>query len=259
MADFKTAIAGELVVEIFEDRKELGKRAARLAAEKINELLKEKEEIGIIFAAADSQHDFLVELVQLDIPWTRIHAFHMDEYIGLPADSDKTFGRFLGERIFDLVPFKQVHLLNSTPEDLSAECSRYGALLDQYKPDLVFFGIGENTHLAFNDPHVANFDDDAKVKVVHIDDRSRQQQVNEGCFDTIDEVPTMAFTLTIPALLAANFGYCMVPGIRKAEAVFHTFYSDISEAHPSTILRTLPTARLFLDRDSASRLGKVPT
>jgi glucosamine-6-phosphate deaminase len=138
--------------------------------------------------------------------------------------------------------------------DLEGECRRYGELLMRYPVDVVFMGIGENTHIAFNDPHVARFDDPRIVKVVDLDEACRQQQVNDGCFKTLGDVPRNALTLTIPALMKADHIFCMVPGKTKAQAVYHTLNSEISERFPSTILRTHPSAILFIDKDSASLL-----
>src|SRR5690606_18170157 len=244
-----------LRVARFDDRRSMGKAAAQAVAMKIQELLKQRESIHIVFAAAPSQNEFLEALTaQGGIPWERIHAFHMDEYIGLPPEAPQRFGRFLNERLFAKVPFSSVNYLKGDALDIATECKRYEELLRRYPTDIVCMGIGENCHIAFNDPHVADFDDKAWVKVVDLDLACRQQQVNDGCFDRLDQVPTHALTLTIPAPMAAPFIFCMVPGLNKAKAVKHTLTSEISPAYPSTVLRRHPAALLFLGTDSTSLL-----
>lgn len=241
----------QLKVNVYENRQEMGKAAAEMAATTIRELLKEQPVVNMIFAAASSQQEFLEALIQQDIDWQRIQAFHMDEYIGLPKDSPQLFSVFLKKRIFDKVPFRQVFYIDGQAKDVAAECARYTALLEQYPVDITCMGIGENSHLAFNDPHVADFNDNYLVKVVDLDEACKQQQVNEGCFNTVEEIPVDAFTLTIPALLNVRYIFCMVPGHSKAQAVYHTLNDKISPQYPSTILRRHANAVLFLDKDSA--------
>ena len=205
----------------------------------------------MVFAAAPSQNEVLRALGEMKVEWNRVIAFHMDEYLGLGADAPQGFGNFLRDRLFSMAPFKAVHYLNGQAADPLAECRRYTHLLERHPPDIVVLGIGENTHLAFNDPHVALFDDPLTVKVVELDADCRAQQVNDGCFAKIGEVPTHALTLTIPALMRAGVVFGIVPGRRKAEAVRHTLNSGISERYPSTILRRHAQAILYLDKDSA--------
>lgn len=250
--------ADQLEVKILENRQLMGELAARTVAEKIRELLHSKEEINIIFASAPSQNEFLTGLLEeKDIDWKRVNAFHMDEYADLPGDAPQSFGYFLKVRLFDKIPLKSIHYLNGNAADLDAECSRYATLLTQYPTDIVCLGIGENCHLAFNDPHVAFFEDPLIVKQVELDLACRQQQVNDGCFDTLDLVPTNALTVTIPALLKSGFAFCIVPGEKKADAIYHTIEDDIQELYPSTILRTHPNAVLFIDKASAGRLEQT--
>jgi glucosamine-6-phosphate deaminase len=248
----KEIIADKLKVRIYQNRNQMGSEAAKMAASDIARLLAEKDEVNIIFAAAASQNEFLEALLKEDVDWARVNAFHMDEYIGLQEGAPQSFGVFLKNRIFDKAPFKHVYLLQGHVADIEAECKRYMALLEQYPVDITFMGIGENTHLAFNDPHVANFDDTYLVKVVDLDEACKQQQVNEDCFDDIAEVPPYALTLTIPALLKAEYIFCIVPGTSKAQAVYHTIMDGISEQYPSTILRKHSNAVLFLERESAA-------
>jgi len=245
----------KLKTQIYSTRREMGFAAAREAAEVICALQKYKAEVNIIFAAAPSQNEFLEALCAgKDINWQGINAFHMDEYVGLPDDAPQRFGNFLKERIFGKLPFRTVNYLdgNQQPE---LECLRYTALLKKHPIDLVLMGIGENGHIAFNDPHVARFDDSEWVKVVDLDEICRMQQVNDGCFATIDQVPTHALTLTVPALMSGRFLFCMVPAKSKAWAVYHTIHDPVSEAIPATCLRKHISAVLYLDADSASMLS----
>jgi glucosamine-6-phosphate deaminase len=245
-----------LEVKIFHTRKEMGKEAAANVSDTIRKLLNEKEEINMIFAAAPSQSDFMKELVaNKQIRWEKINAFHMDEYIGLEKNAPQGFGNFLRERLFDKASFKSVHYINGQAENPSAECERYAGLLRQYPVDIVCLGIGENGHIAFNDPPVADFNDPRRVKVVELDMACRQQQVNEKLFSSIEMVPTHAVTVTIPALLKAKYMFCMVPAGNKAEAVYHTLNDGISEKCPASILRTKEDAILYLDKESASLLN----
>lgn len=242
----------ELIVKLFHTRTEMGIKAAREVSSQIQELLNKKKEINIIFAAAPSQNDFLYALIKDPaIEWTRINAFQMDEYIGLTQDAPQGFGNFLKEKLFSQVPFKTIHYINGQATDLKQECNRYAALLEKHPTDIVCLGIGENGHIAFNDPHVANFNDPALVKVVDLDTRCREQQVHDGCFETLQDVPVLAFTLTIPALTAATYMYCIVPATTKAQAVLQTIKGDIGEKCPATILRKKKGCVLYLDAQSA--------
>jgi glucosamine-6-phosphate deaminase len=244
----------KLNVKIYRGRPELGAAAAEILTLKISELLKDREYINIIFASAPSQNEFLAELLNKKIEWNRINAFHMDEYVGLHPDAPQGFGNFLKDRLFSKVNCREVHYLNGNAANIQEECRRYSDLLIKYPTDIVCLGIGENTHLAFNDPHVADFNDPEIVKVVDLDQDCRTQQVNDGCFATIDDVPTHALTITMPALFKSTFAYAIVPGKFKANAIYHTINSDISELYPSTILRKHDHAVLFIDEDSASKL-----
>jgi glucosamine-6-phosphate deaminase len=244
----------KLKVRIFETRSLMGIAAAEALSQRIRELLETKEFVNIIFAAAPSQNEFLAELKGKDVDWNRINAFHMDEYVGLNRDAPQGFGNFLKERLFEKVPLREVHYLNGNATDLEQECKRYAELLDKNPTDIVCLGIGENTHLAFNDPHVADFNDPKIVKLVDLDEKCRLQQVNDGCFSTLDEVPTHALTITIPALFKADYAYAVVPGELKANAIYHTLNSKMDENYPSTILRKHKNAVLFIDEGSATRI-----
>lgn len=239
-------------VNVYDTRKEMGVNAAKDCAECIKEMLGHKDELNMIFAAAPSQNEFLEALAaDKSIDFSRINAFHMDEYIGLRKGAPQGFGEFLRTRIFGLVGFKSVNYINASAADAEAECERYGKLLKEYQADIVCMGIGENGHIAFNDPHVAEFDDKKIVKVVELDEVCRMQQVNDGCFATIDDVPKKAVTLTIPTLAAAQHHFCIVPAKTKAEAVKRTIKGEITEKCPATILRLCGDARVYLDGDSS--------
>lgn len=253
MAIIKQGRVDKLVYLAFETRAEMGEYAAKEAAKEINRQIAEKGTINMIFAAAPSQNDFLASLIKDEtIDWSKINAFHMDEYIGLAADAPQGFGNFLKNAIFGKVPFKSVNYIDCTAPDPEAECERYSALLKANKCDVIIMGIGENGHIAFNDPHVADFNDEKVVKVVSLDETCRMQQVNDGCFATIDDVPKFALTLTIPTLVAAESVFCIVPVKTKANAVKNTVLGEIGEACPATILRRHNNATLYLDADSAS-------
>ncbi|HZQ10017.1 MAG TPA: glucosamine-6-phosphate deaminase [Anaerolineae bacterium] len=241
-----------LHVQVYSTRALMGRAAARDVAAKIRELIAGRSELAMIFAAAPSQNEFLAELSTLDgIPWQRITAFHMDEYVGLSSEHPQSFGSFLRERIFGRVPFGTVHYLNGDAPDPAAECERYASLLRAMPPDIVCLGIGENGHIAFNDPDVADFDDPLLVKLVDLDERSRVQQVHDGCFPTLEQVPKQALTLTIPALTMAPWMFCVVPGPTKTAAVKATLLGPITEECPATVLRMHPGATLYLDRAAA--------
>ncbi|MBR6740139.1 MAG: glucosamine-6-phosphate deaminase [Clostridia bacterium] len=243
-----------LTVKIMPTRDEMGKIAAEDIRNKIISLLSKKDELNMIFAAAPSQNDVLAHLTAYrDIDWSRINAFHMDEYIGL-SDRSKSFGAYLNEHIFGKVPFKSVNYIDSSSTDYEGECERYAALLRQNPTDIVVMGIGENGHIAFNDPWIADFNDPKAVKVVPLDEVCRTQQVNDGCFASVELVPTHAITLTCPTLASGGALFCIVPAGTKAEAVKHTLNDEISEECPATILRRHSQAVLYLDADSSALL-----
>lgn len=251
----KTIVSDRLRVEIYDSRDEMGAHAGKRAADILRKLLCEQEEVNVIFAAAPSQNETLEALKgEPNIDWERVNAFHMDEYVGLPADAPQGFGNFLRERIFSHLPFKSVNYIDCEAVDTDVECARYTALLQQHPVDLVLLGIGENGHIAFNDPHVADFDDPHTVKCVDLDDVCRNQQVNDGCFQSIDEVPKCALTLTVPTLLAARHMVCTVPAKTKAWAVGRTVNGEIGTACPATAMRLHPDAVMFCDADSGREL-----
>jgi len=245
----------KLQVYITESREEMGRISGQDIASQIKILLQEKEEINIMFGAAPSQNEVLAELVRdTEIDWSRITGFHMDEYIGLSADAPQGFGNFLRERIFGKLPFHQVYYIDPTAEDPEKEAGRYEKILQEHPMDICVLGVGENGHVAFNDPAEARFDDERLVKIVHLDDKCRQQQVNDGCFATIDDVPKTALTVTIPGLLRAKAMFCVVPTSNKAAAIKTMLTNEISTACPASVLRTKDGSRLYLDPNAAEQL-----
>ncbi|MBQ8815706.1 MAG: glucosamine-6-phosphate deaminase [Lachnospiraceae bacterium] len=251
----KTLTVDKLQVKIMPNRTEMGEVAAADIHAKIKELLAVKEEINIIFAAAPSQNDVLQSLVDSDIEWNRVNAFHMDEYIGLDKSAPQGFGNFLNEHIFGKAPFKSVNYIDCEAADPEQECERYAKLLEENPADIIIMGIGENGHIAFNDPWVADFKDTKKVKTVLLDEVCRQQQVNDGCFKELSQVPKQAITLTCPVFNEAPQLFCIVPAPTKAQAVKRTLCGAINEECPATILREHEAAVLYLDADSSALLG----
>jgi len=244
----------KLKVFVYQNRQVMGQSAAIFTSELIKTMFVKVESINMAFAAAPSQNEFLDSLANLPgIEWNRIRAFHLDEYLGLPSEAPQRFSRYLYERIFSRVPFMEVHYLNpgnkKTPEEV---CAYYRRLLDAYPLHIACIGIGENGHIAFNDPPVADFQDPCKVKVVRLDETCRRQQVHDGCFATLEEVPTHAITLTIPAIMEAEAIVCVVPGKRKAAAVKKALEGPITTECPASILRKHPNVTFFLDLESAS-------
>lgn len=244
-----------LQVYVFESRVEMGIAAYECYKKHIMQL-SGNDTIRAIFAAAHSQSDFYEALVNdSEIDFNKIDAFHMDEYMGLGKDAPQNFGNFLKREIFSKKPFHQINYVQSDATDISAECARYEKLLKEAPLDIVSLGIGENGHLAFNDPHEAKFDDLKWVKETSLDDVSRQQQVNDGEFAHIDQVPKKALTLTIPALMSCKYVVGIVPTNRKAQAVYNALYGPIDEKCPASILRTHQNASLFIDSDAAELLN----
>jgi glucosamine-6-phosphate deaminase len=244
-----------LDVLVYETRALAGHAAARAVAESISACQSKAGRANVVFAAAPSQDELLARLVgDKAVDWSRVTAFHMDEYLGVHADHPASFRRYLQEHLFRLVGMSadQLRLIpgEQTARPLQT-CLDYEDRLKSEPPDIVCAGIGENGHLAFNDPPVADFLDPVLVKVVRLDAICRTQQLNDGCFGQLTDVPTHAYTMTIPALLAAPVVTVVVPGSRKANAVLGTLRGPINESCPATALRQHKGARLYLDRDSA--------
>lgn len=250
-----SSLAGNLRILKFSDRKSMGDQAGKDAGEAIRKAIREKGEARVIFAAAPSQDDTLATLIREgEIDWTKVVALHMDEYIGLPLDSSARFSCYLKDHCFDHLPFKQIFLLDEGDGSMNPDqlCERYNRIIREKPVDVVCMGIGENGHIAFNDPPVADFNDPKVVKIVDLDDACRMQQVHDGCFPTFDDVPKQAITLTVPTLMSGGTLICTVPGQRKKDAVFKTVHSPISTECPATILRNHPNATMYLDAESGN-------
>mgnify|MGYP001145374019 CR=1 FL=1 len=244
-----------LKVEAYEDRGQAGGAAALAVAEAIAARQAEAGKANVVFAAAPSQNELLAGLVaDPSIDWSRVAAFHMDEYLGISPKHPASFRRYLQEHLFGLVDIPDLHLIPGEAERPPAACLAYDEILRRNPTDVVCAGIGENGHLAFNDPPVADFIDPLLVKVVRLDRACREQQVHDGCFPQLSDVPTHAYTLTVPALLRAAALAVVVPGARKADAVLATLRGPISESCPASALRRHPGATLYLDRESARRV-----
>ncbi len=247
-----------LAVSIFANRQDMGAAAAAYVADYLRRLQSERDEIRIVVGSAPSQDEFFEHLTSPAnfeaVDWSRVVVFHMDEYVGLPADHPQSFREYQREHFTSKVTVKEFHAILGEATDLDAECRRLTDLLTQRPIDLVCLGIGENGHLAFNDPP-ADFDDLEWVKVVALDATCRQQQVNDGCFPSISEVPKHAITLTLKVFQNAAKLSGVVPGPTKTHAAAATIDGPISEDCPATLMRSHPDARLFLDQDSASSLS----
>jgi len=240
----------QLDVKVFPNRRQMGDVAAEDVAKRMKQVLSKQEEIRMVFAAAPSQNEFLQALATTPgIDWSRVIAFHMDEYIGLSFESPQRFSHFLQDRLFNSVRPRHVNLIDCS-STVDVECARYGKLLTEAPIDIICLGIGENGHIAFNDPPVADFNDPFVIKAVELDAVCRQQQVNDGCFPDVSSVPTHALTLTIPTMMSGKHLFCIVPGPTKREAVSRMLHEPITAACPASILRTHPDCTLYVDADS---------
>jgi glucosamine-6-phosphate deaminase len=246
----------DLEVRVFRTEAQLGTAAATDAAAAMRSAVDQRNRANVMFASGNSQFAFLDALTARDdVPWERITAFHMDEYVGMDHTHPASFARYMRERITDVVHPATFHYVDGM-NAASAECERYSKLLRAHPLDLCCLGVGENGHLAFNDPPFADFDDPLDVKEIELDDASRRQQVGEGHFALIDDVPTTAITVTIPALLRAARVLAVVPESRKAVAVHTALDGPIATSCPASILRRTSQATLFLDLASAANVSK---
>lgn len=244
-----------LTVRFHNQNAELIHDAAKMAQQYLQHLLTEQNTITVILATGNSQIKFLEALIALEgVDWSRSVLFHLDEYLGIEVGNLASFRHYLHERVEKRVNPAFFHYIQGDAIQPLAECERYTRLLQAQQIDLCCLGLGENGHLAFNEPSVADFNDPHYVKLVRLELATRQQQVSEGHFPVIDAVPQYAFTLTIPLLCSAKKILCLAPEKRKAEAVKKMLQEPISTGSPASILRTQTQATLFLDTDSASLL-----
>lgn len=258
--EMKQFQAGTMKIEVYPSRESMGVAAARATAEALKEIGRSHETIAVIFATGASQLATLDALTKIEeLPWDRVRGFHMDEYIGLPIDHPASFRGYLRDKLTSKVPIKEFFEVDGTAPDPKEVCRYYAQVLRSSDPQLCLLGIGENGHLAFNDPDLADFNDPLDVKVVHLDSMCRQQQAAEGWFNTSEDVPEYAITLTIPTLLRVPKLIVSVPGSRKAKIMRRALEEAISTECPATILRTHPDVTVYLDKDSAAQLdGLIP-
>ena len=239
-------------IRVFDTKSELGRAAATRAAAVIADALARGGSARVIAATGASQFEFLDALTAAaSVDWSRVEMFHLDEYVGIRDTHPASFRRYLRERIVERVHPKAFHFLAGDAADVAAECRRVGALLERAPVDVAFVGIGENGHLAFNDPP-ADFTTEEPYLVVELDEACRKQQLGEGWFKTLDDVPRRAISMSVRQILKAREILCIVPDARKASAVRDCLDGPVSPLHPSSILQTHPRATLYLDRDSAA-------
>lgn len=244
----------KIQVKVFASKQELGRAAAREAAEAIAAAVAEKGRCNVAFATGASQFEFVAALREQRIDWSRVAAFHLDEYLGMKADHPASFRRWLRERVQEPLGPATFHFIEGDAPDPQAEAERYARLLKENPIDLGFVGIGENGHIAFNDPPVADFADPQDVKIVELDEACRRQQLGEGWFPTLDDVPRQAITLTVPAIMRFRRIISVVPDRRKAQAVRDALQGPLGERCPASILRTHPHLTMYLDTESAALL-----
>ena len=253
-AAIRTFTQDLLKVQIYHSSVDVGQAAAGFVQQRLDQSIRRQGAANLILATGASQFAFLEALQKKSIDWKKITVFHLDEYKGLPADHPASFRKYLRERILDVVQPKAIYLIDGDADDLQAMLDRYEALLAAHAIDVACIGIGENGHIAFNDPPVADFNDPRLIKVVELDDVCRRQQLGEGWFPTLEDVPKEAVSLTIPAIMRCRTVSCVVPDERKAHAIYNTLYGEISTACPASILRRHPDAMLFLDRAAAAKI-----
>jgi glucosamine-6-phosphate deaminase len=251
----KTLELQAIKIEIHADSRSLGLAAANAAAKSLRSLAADRENIGVIFATGASQLATLQALTSMDdIPWQKIEGFHLDEYIGLAPTHPASFRRYLRENLTHRISMRKFHEIDGSSGDTQTICNQYVTDLIKADPQLCLLGIGENGHLAFNDPAEADFSDPLDMKVVTLDAECREQQHAEGWFPSLEAVPNQALTLTIPTIFRVPQLILSVPGPRKAQIIRRTLEESISTACPSTLLRTHSNATLYLDTDSAAEL-----
>jgi glucosamine-6-phosphate deaminase len=243
------------VVEIYSSKAEVGRAGALRASAILRDAIAKEGRARLIMATGNSQEDLVSTLVQdRDIDWSRLELFHMDEYVGLPVTHRGCLRHWIITHFVDVVHPGKVEFLDGNAADLAREARRYEKLLQEAPLTLCTMGFGENGHIAFNDPHVANFQDPVNIKVVELDEPCRRQQAGEGHFPNFESVPRSAITLTCPMLMSVQNLICSVPELRKAEAVKNALEGPVSTKCPGSIVRTHPQAYIYLDVNSASLL-----
>ena len=250
----KTFRIDKLKVAVYEENMAMGEAAADFVQEKLNDAIRQKGSANLILATGASQFSFLDALQKKEIDWHKIIVFHLDEYKGISDQHPASFRKYLKERILNAVSPKKIYFLEGDSDDLDKVMKDYSTELRKHPIDIACIGIGENGHIAFNDPPIADFDDPKLVKLAVLDEACRRQQLGEGWFPNLNDVPEQALTLTIPAIMACKSISCVVPDDRKAEAVYNTLYEDVSTNCPASILRRHSNAQLFLDFKSAKNI-----
>lgn len=252
----RTLQVDQLSVEIYADRQQTGLAAAMDVADRMRSMMTTKPQLAMVFAAAPSQNELLASLRVLpDLDWPNVVAFHLDEYVGLPPEAPQRFGNFLRQSLFERICLGQVHYLEANSPDLELELERYATLIKRNPPDIICLGVGENGHIAFNDPQDTPFTYARSVKLVTLDVRSRLQQVHDGCFPNLDAVPRQALTMTVTAILASQSLRCVVPGATKANAVREMLEGKIGPRCPASLMRQHPDCILYLDAASSGALS----
>jgi glucosamine-6-phosphate deaminase len=252
----RTFQVDRLLVEIYADRQETGLAAAMDVATRMRAMMTTMSQLTMVFAAAPSQNELLAALQALpNLDWPRVTAFHLDEYVGLSTEDPQRFGNFLRQALFDRVCMGHIHYLEGSAPDPKREGERYAKLLSHHPPDIICLGVGENGHIAFNDPQETAFLDTSSVKLVTLDVRSRLQQVHDGCFPNLASVPTQALTLTMPAIMAGRSLRCVVPGATKANVVREMLEEQVGPRCAASILRQHPDCILYLDASAAVALS----
>lgn len=247
--------AGKMKLKIYPSKKAAGEAAAHAAAEEMQRLAALHDQFGIIFATGAAQFDTLEFLTSTPaLPWTKVRGFHLDEYVGLDENHPASFRSFLRQRLTRRVEMGAFFEMDGTAPDLEAVCGEYVRQLHAAEPQLCLLGIGENGHIAFNEPAEADFNDALEMKIVTLDLMCRRQQAAEGWFPSWEQAPKRALTLTIPTVMKVPKLIASVPGPRKAQVMRRTVHDPISTACPSTFLRTHPDLTVYLDTDSAAEL-----
>ena len=244
-----------MVIHVYKTPEEMGAEAAQLIAQKLNAAIAQKGEARLLLSTGDSQFEMMDALTRMPVDFSKVTMFHLDEYVALPVTHIASFRKYLQERFVDKVPLKEAVFVNGEG-DVEANIAEITARIKEAPIDVGVIGIGENGHIAFNDPP-ADFDTEASYKVVNLDERCKRQQVGEGWFATVDDVPKQAISMTVKQIMACESIVSVVPHAVKAEAVKNTLERDVTNLVPATIMKTHPDFNLFLDSESAAGFMKL--
>lgn len=248
MYEIKKGQVDTLHVMVFDSPQDMGQQAAEAIASDMKDLAAQGRNIRMMFAAAPSQNTTLEHLALIEnLPWDKVSAFHMDEYVGVREEEPQSFRYYLREKLFSRLPLAKVHLICGEAANPEDEAASYAHLLQEGPLDIVVLGVGENGHIAFNDPPDASFTDPQYTRLIRLSEASRVQQVHDGCFAQLNDVPTHAITVTIPGIMRASSLHCVVPGVLKQKAIKAALFGPVSPDCPASILRTHPRAFLYLD------------